>query len=313
MPTRILASRFNNLKTTVDRLLGPCLETSKVSGNYTKGYGETPSSYLAQSNSGNDLIDAAAYQGLYLDIAKIKIHQVGAAAFTPLAYRVGDILNNANADKVEEAFVAGIESLATDITTNKFVCHSTQADLLAADSSTSASTWNGTLSHIVKVTFASAQERREYFNAGGTIRFSPSMSYSGTQAKTLDWKEMINEIGAVSFGCQGTTSSGGHGQDYGGMGHDYMTASYQRAYYNIGGGVYTPNQYTVYALELSDTVLQFKTEITDPSYGTPDETVLAAVNNVVQFFRPNGTAIINGTSHNTVIRSIPVAQTISPF
>lgn len=309
---RILASRFNSLKTTVDRLLGPCLETNTSSGNYTLGYGETPSSYLAQTST-NDLIDAEAYQGLYLDVAKIKIHQVGTSAFTPLAYRIGDFVTNASADKVEEAYIAGIETLATDITTNKFLCHSSQADLLPADTSITSSNWNGTLSHIVKVTFSSAQERREYFNAGGLIRFTPSVSYSGSQAKTLDWKTTINEIGVVSFGCQGTSAPSGQGQAYGGIGHDYMSSTYQTAYFNQGGGVYTPNRYTIYALELSDTELQFKTELTDPSYGQPDEQVLASVVNLVQFFRPNGTATINGVSHTTVQRAIPTAQTISAF
>lgn len=313
MPTVILASRFNNLKTRVDRVLGPCLETNTSSGDYTFGYGETPSSYLTQSAS-NDLIDAAAYQGLYLDVAKVKIHQVGTSAFTPLAYKIGDFVTNAaTADKVEEAYIAGIESLATDIENNKFDCHATQADLLPCDTSITSTNWNGTLSHIFTVTFTSAQERREYFNAGGLIRFNPSMTYSGSQAKTLDWKSMINAIGAVNFGCQGTIAPSGVGQSYAGIGHDYMSSVYQTAYFNQGGGVYNPNRYTIYAMELSDTVLQFKVELTDPSYGNPDENVLASVVNLVQFFRPNGTAIINGVNYTTVQRSTPTSSTISAF
>ena len=74
-----------------------------------------------------------------------------------------------------------------------------------------------------------------------------------------------------------------------------------------------PNRYTIYAMELSDTVLQFKVELTDPSYGNPDENVLASVVNLVQFFRPNGTAIINGVNYTTVQRSTPTSSTISAF
>ena len=468
MPTKILASRFNSLRQRINRVLGPCLETNRNSGDYIFGYGETPSNYPAQTpngfytidndhyneyssttlsgipeadavsigiqigsilyggtaafvNSSNqtrfalnrrpdaaglaywindfydnyqsagrlssypdiaddpgwtnfykafftavdsnsnaiggsepfteggvpvtetdqarsllatkvringdgygdignrgsanpDLIDAAAYQGLYLDVAKVKIHQVGATAFTPLAYKIGDYINNAaTAEKIEEAYIAGIESLATDIENNKFDCHVTQADLLPCDTSITATTWNGTKNHIFTVSFTSAQARREYFNAGGLIRFNPSMSYTGSQAKTLDWKSMINAIGGVNFGCQSTIAPSGVGQSYGGIGHDYMSSVYQTAYYNQGGGVYNPNRYTIYAMELSDTVLQFKVELTDPSYGQPDEDVLASVVSLVQFFRPNGTATINGVSYTTVSRPTPTSSTVSSF
>ena len=106
----------------------------------------------------------------------------------------------------------------------------------------------GSLSHIFTVTFTSAQERREFFNAGGLIRIIPGMTYTGSQAKTLDWKAMLNAIGPVNYGCQSTIAPSGVGQSYGGIGHDFMTSSYQRGYYNMGGGVYilTNTQYLLW-------------------------------------------------------------------
>ncbi len=311
MPNKVLASRFNSLKTATDRLLGPCLETNRNSGDYIFGYGTTLSTYPVQSST-NDLIDADAYQKLYLDIAKARIHQVGTSGFTPVAYKIGDYLTNpATADKIEEAYVTDLETLSSTMVTDKFVCHPSQADLLACDASTTASTWNGTKNHIFTVTFTNAQKRREYFNAGGQIRFVPSMTYAGSQGKTIDWKTMLNAIGTVSFGCQGTFGSGGVGQSYGGIGHDYMTNSYQTAYYNQGGGVYSPNRYTLYAMELNDYTLQFKGEFSDPSYGNPDEEVLAAAHHDTFFFRPNGTATILGTSYTTVQSELPTSTTIA--
>ena len=75
--------------------------------------------------------------------------------------------------------------------------------------------------------------------------------------------------------------------------------------------MYTPNRYTIYAMELSDSVLQFKCEFNDPSYGQPDESVLADVRNNTFFVRANGTAQIDGTQTVTVSVPQPTASTIS--
>ena len=137
------------------------------------------------------------------------------------------------------------------------------------------------------------------------------MSYTGTQAKTLDWKAMLNAIGPVNYGCQSTIAPSGVGQSYGGIGHDFMTSSYQIGYRNVGGGVYNPNQYTIYIMELSDTVLQFKCELSDPVYGNPDESIVARAVNTIQFYTPNGTAQIDGTTTITVQKSAPTYNLIS--
>lgn len=310
MPTTILASRFNTLKGRVDRILGPCTETNTNSADYIFGYGQALGAGVDQTTN-NDTIDALAYKLLYINIQKIRYHQIGTAAFSAQAYKVGDFITNASADKVEEAYINGLETLATNMENDKFLLHATQADLTFQGDSLGPPTWNGALSHIFTVTFTSAQERREFFNAGGLIRITPGMTYTGTQGKTLDWKSMLNAIGPVNYGCQSTIAPSGVGQSYGGIGHDYMTSSYQIGYQNVGGGVYNPNQYTIYIMELSDTVLQFKCEVNDPNYGFPDESVNARVLNTVQFYTPNGTAQIDGTSTITVQKSAPTYSLIS--
>ena len=311
MPNKVLASRFNTLKGRVDRLLGPCLETNTSTTNYTFGYGENTGLGTNVIPGSPNKIAASSYKLLYINIQKIRYHQVGTAAFTAEAYRVGDFVNNSSADKVEEAYISGLETLATNMESDKFICHPTQGQLAVVPTSTSAPTWNGALTHIFTVTFTSAQERREFFNAGGQVRFEPSMTYFGGQAKTLDWAAMLNAIGPVNFGCQSTIAPSGVGQSYGGVGHDYMNSSYRRAYYNSGGGVYNPNEYTIYAMELSSTVLQFKVEFNDPSYGQPDESVVSRAVSNASIFTPIGFAQIDGTTTITVQRSVPNFSLIS--
>lgn len=312
MPNKVLASRFNTLKARVDKILGPATETNRSSGNYIYGYGQYLGTGTDVASGNPNTIDASDYKLLYINILKIRYHQVGTAAFTADAFRVGDFVTNAaSTDKVEEAYIAGLESLATNMENDKLICHPSQALIQPCDSSTGPTTWNSSINHIFKVNFTDAQARRQYFNSGGKIRFSPSMLYSGSQAKTLDWKSTINAILSVDFGCQGTIASSGVGQSYGGIGHDYMSSSYQTAYYNQGGGVYNPNRYTIYAMELDDKTLQFKVEFSDPSYGNPDESVLAAATSTVEFFRPFGQATIDSSVTYTVYQSLPTSTSVS--
>ena len=231
MPTKVLASRFNTLKARVDNILGPAEETNRTAADngYSYGYGQALGAGVDQSSS-NDLIDALAYKQLYINVLKIRFHQVGTTAFTADPFVVGDFATNAaSTDKILENYILGLENLATNMETDRLTCHPSQALLQPCDASTSASSWNGTISHIFKVTFVDAQTRREFFNSGGKIRFVPSMIYSGSQAKTVDWATTLNEIGSVDFAYSSTIASSGQGQSYGGSGHDYMTSSCQTA------------------------------------------------------------------------------------
>ena len=64
-------------------------------------------------------------------------------------------------------------------------------------------------------------------------------------------------------------------------------------------------------MELSDSVLQFKCEFSDPSYGQPDENVLADVLNSTLFVRANGLATIDGAQTTTVSVPEPFSTTVS--
>ena len=315
MPTKVLASRFNTLKARVDKILGPASETNRSTTNYTYGYGQYLGTGTDVVGGNPNTIDAVDYKLLYIDLIRTRSHQVGSSVAID-EFVIGDYeANTATADKIEESYIAGLESLATNIATDRLTVAATNltiASLSAANSTRAYSTtWNGTISHIFKVVFNTELERRHFFNSGGEIRFSASVSYSGSQAKTVDWKQTLTEIGTVDFGCQGTSVSSGIGQAYGGIGHDYMSAAYQTAYYNAGGGVYNPNRFTIYAMELDDKTLQFKVTFSDPSYGNPDETVLAAVTSDAIFFRPFGQAEIDGSTTYTVYQSLPTSTSVS--
>lgn len=327
MPSVILASKFNQLRNRVNRVLG-----ESTSANPTYGYGQPTNDRLRvgtrESSAIADKITAEDYVDLYIDLVKVKVHQVGVSNVTIEPFVVGDYENNSEtADIVEEAFINSLEALATDIENNRFyIDTSTQASVDSLTNQTGqlvASTrlysdqgsWNGSIEHIVDVTFDSVEARRHFFNAGGEMRFSYTMDYSGSQLKSVEWKNAGSEIGAVSFRATRTQSNNSVGTPAN-IGNYQLTSVYQLCYrYNIGGS-YSNNYYEVYALELTQTSIRYKIvfvdgEPNDPRYGI-DEQVLSDVTSNLHVLVPSGEVTVNGLSTNTVvIDNIPSGSIVS--
>jgi hypothetical protein len=326
MPTTILASRYNTLRNNVNLVLGTSAASSPQ-----YGYGQSFSTNSVVGTrsvidpSTATKVSAQNYEDLYIDLIRLRSHQVGSSVAIE-EFVIGDYdTNAATTDKIEESYVVGLETLATNIVTDKFNVAATNltiASLSAANSTRAYSTtWNGTISHIFKVVFNTELERRHFFNSGGEIRFSASVAYTGSQPKTVDWQSILNAMGSTSFKAESTSNNAsvGTGTD---IGNYDLTGSYQRVYSRDGGAVYANNEYRVSAINLStsDTTsaIQFKVEFidgspNDPTYGI-DEAVSGAFNSSVQIANPSSQISINGTTHNAVINNVvPVATVIRPL
>ena len=327
MPTTILASRYNTLRNSVNKILGV-----SNSGEPTYGYGQGFSTNsvvgtraVAEPSTANK-VTAQQYEDLYIDLIRVRSHQVSASQAID-DFVIGDYTTNTGtADVIEEAYVAGLETLANTATSARFTVASnnlTVASLVNASSSrlSSNGTWNGTISHIFTVTFTNALERRHFFNAGGEIRLSASVDYTGSQSKTVDWQSILNTMGTTSFKAETTTNNAGVGVGTS-IGVYDLNASYRRVYTRDGGAVYANNEYRIFAREYatgnSTSAIQFKIDIVDgspndPSYGI-DESVLGSFNSVVQTAIPSSQVTINGTTHDAVtISTVPVAAIIRPL
>ena len=88
MPTKILASRFNSLRQRINRVLGPCLETNRNSGDYIFGYGETPSNYPAQTPNGFYTIDNDHYN----EYSNTTLSGIPEADAVSIGIQIGSIL-----------------------------------------------------------------------------------------------------------------------------------------------------------------------------------------------------------------------------
>jgi|TARA_R110000744_G_scaffold166017_1_gene283111 hypothetical protein len=324
MPTTILASRYNTLRNLVNKILG-----ASADGDPTYGYGQGLSTNsVVGSRAANDIanadkVSAQDYEDLYIDLIRIRSHQVSASQAID-DFVIGDYnTNTATSDKIEAAYIAGLETLANTASSSRFIVapsNLTIASLVNASSSrlSSNGTWNGTISHIFTVTFTNALERRHFFNAGGEIRLSASVDYTGSQAKTVDWQSILNTMGTTSFKAETTTNNAGVGVGTS-IGNYDLTTSYRRLYTRDGGAVYANNEYRIFAREYatgnSTSAIQFKINIVDgspndPTYGI-DEAVLGTFNSVVQTAIPNSQVTINGTTHDAVvIDTVPTGTNI---
>ena len=327
MPNSVLATRFNNLQNRIRTVLG-----TSLSSNPQFGYGQTFSSTSVTGDydtnfSSADLISAEEYAALYEDIVRARVHQIGFPAFSAdmQALPEGDFENNSNADKIEETYISYLENLVTSIENNKFEIDSTQyavENLLDVNSAainitrqeSVAGSWNGTISHVFKITFPTAAARRHFFNAGGQIRTRASISWPFSQNKTNDWKNLLSNMGAVCFGATSTFRTGTLGTGTGSnIGNYDLTSSYQLVFRQTGS-LYTGSFYELYALNLSDTEIQFRVYFRDTSSENIDENVFGDLTSLVEVARPDGEVSYGGSNITTVeIGTPPVGQNITVF
>jgi hypothetical protein len=323
MPTEIpiTATRYNTLRALVNKVLG-----ASVIGTPNYGYGETFNTTDVTGNyisnlAATDKVTAEQYENLYIDLIRVRAHQVGAGAVSIDPFVIGDYNTNlSSTDKIELAYIQGLESLATNIETDRFLVDTSgQAQIVNLDNgfgtpikstrlNVGNGAWNGTINHIFTASFDTAQSRRQFFNAGGQVRFSANVSYTGSQAKTVDWQTQIAAMGVSSFRALDTinNNSVGTGSNIGNFG---LTGTYQLCYSKAGGASYARNDYRIFAQNVSDTTIRFKVEFNDNqpndlTWGI-DEPVYGDFTSTIELLQPTGTVSINGTVYDSVI--VPLA------
>ena len=271
----ITAARYNNLQSRVATILG--------TGSGDDGYGQALNSNQVGVSTN---ITASHMSTLYTDIANGRVHQTGTAPSEIAIITQGSTI--LDSDTVNKKGVAQLENLTTTLENEKFQIHSSQATAEAAKTAQYSSAWNGTLVHLLDVTFTDADLRRQFFNAGGEVRFASNITYLGSSAKTIDWMGMLVNMGTVKMGYTSTAATGsGSGSTVGF--HD-LTTSFQTLFTKNGTGLYAANNYTLKAKIVGTNQIQFRAEWNDANTGNPnyDEDVQGVVNSTVTQYRATG-------------------------
>ena len=298
-----------------------------VSDRGTAGYGYGATLISAPANKGTpitaqtDKIADEEYINLYKDIVRIDAHQNGSSNITIDPFVVGDFENNpATADKVEENYIAGLETIVSTLDTNRFQISlndqtSVQA-LLDQDGNQIQSQrsliWRTQISHIFTVQFDSDVDLYAFFNAGGQIICSPRIQYTGSQLKTVNWANLLQNINNIQFKALQTSDSNGVTSTSGF--EDLVTGAYTRVYVSASALAYANNVVILDARISAIDQIQFKLTLLDNHGENIDEYVQGIVSNTVSFRKADGEVTIAGQTIDTVkFDGTIIGQPVSEF
>ena len=279
---------YNSIRATVN----------SVFGQNSNGYGQSLAS--ADVSVGNT-ITALQWLNLRTDMVKARQHQIGSAVGSSTATDGRNLVVPTSGATITEAFRSQYAGFASTLLTNRYSIDTDNVGGQFADETlivgTKSTAWNGTLTHTVTITGAtsgdgSAANLRYYFNAGGKLRVSATIT-TGT-SKNNTWDTMFTQAGEFVMDYTQTTYTGSSA--VGSLiGFEDLTTSDQLVAQKAApSGVYAENRWYVYARKSSDnTQIIFTIQYQDNDAGDPnfDEDVQPTLNSYVKMFRPSGSNV----------------------
>lgn len=319
----IQAIQYNTLRTSVNSILNTA-------------YGQTLNSTAAQANS--TVVSSNKKRDLFLDIQRTHVHHTASInnniAIPPVGSTVAaNTVQSYNQVTGETSFLAdgtkmgynnyeSAVNVLNDFTPSTLnIWPAGNFTLGTATTSSRSTSWGGagqsqSIYHVLTFTFPSQTVRNQYFNAGGELRFSASLT-GGSGSKDTDWAALLSAIGTLRFSKWRMTANSGTVNPTG-SGYDSLTGTYRTLFTKTGSGVYAENQYTVEGLIDLSTVLRFRIRFNDADVGDPppqfpdegiDEPVTGTVTSTANTFRPNSSFNFNGQPVTAVNLAAPTITT----
>jgi hypothetical protein len=225
--------------------------TPAGTGTSATGYNQ---STTAPSVSVGTTILASQWNALKDDLTKAYTHQTGAAPSSPALVTV------TTSNQVTAAIHNDYETIADYIgdAANRFDLAAGQSTTTSARSRT-ATNWGqspDTIIHDVEFTWTSANAVKAFFNAGGYIRMASSLAYTGSEAKTLQWKKMLDDSSVIAMNYNsaykevGTLGTINANDGY----YDLNTTERTLYTQNNSNSPYSENQYRIRARAITNGV-----------------------------------------------------------
>lgn len=304
----ITASDYNSIRADINQVLG----TTSV------GYGQT----LRSSNVAiSSLVTSENMRLLYLDLISTRLHQTGLVDSTVVFPLVGNLIaweTSTAPDSTKKGINDFISLKNLAVSFDGQVSSFPDSSFSLANISTSSRNGNvnpwGTsantpvITHEITITFSTAEHLAYFFNSGGQVRFTGSLT-NAVSSKAFDWQSMLSSMGVVAFDKWKTVSLSASGSGTS-IGSSNITSTYQVVYTKFGSSVYSDNFYRVEARKPSSISIQFRITFTDGDVGTDitnpvDEVVDGTVTSVVQIRQPNSSFTINSINYTAVTVNIP--------
>ena len=237
----ILDTHYNDFATSVNALWG--------TGTGDRGYGETTT---VSTVSDGTTITAAQWTTLLARITSMANHQ-GSSITSITSPSTGDVI---------AAYTALSTNIST-IDTNRLTPAARQA--VANTNRDNTNTFTGTLTFTHKWAWASTNQARYFFNAGGRLSISGSQSGHGSDSKGNEWANLLSAAGTYYVNAQTSGKSGGSGSpstNETDKGYHDLTATYSTVFQQYEDtGPYTAN-YVQWQLRTQDTGASVETSCT---------------------------------------------------
>jgi hypothetical protein len=182
--SEISAADYVAIQDKAQSVLGP--------GIGSRGYGQALSS--TDVFTGNQ-ITKEQWDLLRYDIVNIRVHQDGVLP-TIVTVNVGDPIGygagspNTNYNSLMDTAIA-----------NRFNIASNQSIISAAASQTYSSAWGSSAQATLTATFSTADQARYFFNSGGKIRITTTLTGSSITSQNNAWVNFLNSAATQSFGA----------------------------------------------------------------------------------------------------------------
>lgn len=281
---KIYASDYNVLQSTVSTIMGI--------GTGVYGYNQTIQSSQIVSSSGKyPPIRLSDWIALRTDIVNAYTHigQPGSLTVPPIPTKA----NKVTATDYNNYLAILNATYAASTTTPP----AGQASLATLSTGTRTTSWNGTVTHAVTLTWADRNAARGFFNAGGEIRMNASLTAYPTdssKAKDDDWAKMLSDMNTIflrasTVACSGSYTVIGTGGFYNVS--TTPTLIFQKGAISV---TYFPNQYDIYLSQNSaGNVITLSIAFKDLATGNPlvDENVEGTLTSTVQAYYATGTGV----------------------
>jgi len=227
----ILDDHYNDFTTSVNAVWS--------TGSGDSGYGQS----AVSSVSAGSTITAAQWTTLLNTISTVASHQSSSIT----------AISNPSAGDTISAYTALATNIAT-ITTNRLNVFGRQA--VANTNRDNTATFTGTLTFTHKWAWASTNQARYFFNAGGRLSISGSQSGHGSDSKGNEWANLLTAAGTYYVYAQTAGKSGGSGSPTTNLtttaGYHDLTSSYLTVFQQYEDtGPYTAN-YVQWQLRTQD-------------------------------------------------------------
>jgi len=218
---KILISDYNTLRLKIATVMG--------TGSIDYGYGQT---LVSSAVSESSRITVNEWANLGYDITNAYRHITGSAPTLVSAVEGNTVRFNATTSPYTQ-----YDTFADYCVTNRFTVAGSQTITQSKGTTSTTwpgvygSTWNVKLACTVTVIFSSATKARQFFNAGGEIRFSSSRSGGSALGQNTSWTNLLSSVGTQAFGGNkpGTGLEPNNGQNY------FRCSNSYASFYSLSG------------------------------------------------------------------------------